>query len=233
VDMIPTHSYSSLKMLKTCPHDYWRTYVKKDLPFRETVEMKWGTRVHSALELRLRDKTKLPADLLAHEGFALALDRFDPSVELKLGCRRDGTQCDFFAKDVWLRGKVDVFIEGQDVGALYDWKTGKTFEDPFELRVQALLIKISRPHLHTIKGQYIWLKAGKLGREHNCSDTAMTWHELVELDHKAHKFDELGAWPKVSNVLCGWCSVHDCEHNPEGRHADTRGQSQTASQPIP
>jgi hypothetical protein len=220
--MIPPHSYSSLKMLRTCPHDYYRTYIKKDLPFRETQEMKWGTRVHEALEKRLRDSTPLPADLEQHESFCLALDRYIPvDVELKLGCRQDGAACDFFDKRVWLRGKVDVCIASHDICAIYDWKTGKTYEDPFELRVQGLLLKLNRPELKRITGQYIWLKTGKLGREHNCSDTPNTWHELQELDKKARLFDASNVWPKVSNVLCSWCSVFDCEHNPE-RTADAR-----------
>jgi hypothetical protein len=225
-------------MLKTCPHNYWHTYVLKDLPFRESPEMKWGNRVHEALEYRLRDGKKLPADLEQHEGFAMALDRFKPKVELKLGCRRDGTSCDFFAKDVFLRGKVDVLIHDGTKAALFDWKTGKPFEDPFELRVQALLAKINAPVLDTITGQYIWLKLGELGREHDVSDTAATWAEVMALDQRALQYDRdprepNGVWPKNPNVLCGCCAVHKCEHNPERDVKDDTGRtSQAASQQI-
>jgi hypothetical protein len=230
--MIPPHSYSSLKMLKTCPHQYYRTYVKKDLPFRETPEMKWGTRVHEALEKRLRDNIPLPADLEQHESFALPFDKFPTRVETKLGMARDGYACDFFDKAVFLRGKVDLSVDVDDICAIYDWKTGKVFEDPFELRVQALLLKVNYHYLKKFTGQYIWLKTGKLGREHNCSDTANTWHELQELDRKARLFDESKVWPKVSNVLCGWCSVVDCKHNPERTHARPGASGQETSHSV-
>ena len=91
--MIPPHSYTSLKMLKTCPHQWYRTYIAKDQPFHETVESKWGNRVHDCLSERLRGIAPLPPDVEQYEGFCLALDRFHPRTEMKLACDRDGNRC--------------------------------------------------------------------------------------------------------------------------------------------
>lgn len=213
--MIPPHSYSSLKMLKTCPQQYWRSYIKKDLPFTETPEMKYGNFVHAAMEHRLRDGTALPADIAKHESFCTALAPYKPDVELKLGCRMDGTPCGFFDKKVYLRGKADVVVARDDTAGLYDWKTGKPYEDPFELAVQALLLRLSRPHIKRVFGHYVWLKTGEMGKAHDVTATAITWTDIKLLHEKAERMDAAQDWPKIENVLCGWCRVHDCQFNPE------------------
>ena len=226
------YSYSNLKMLKTCPLQCFRTYVKKDLPFHETTESIWGNRVHDALKDRLRKVAPLPDDLQKYEGFCLSLDRFDPKTEIMLGCDRDGNACGFFGKHVWLRGKADVVVVDKTTAALFDWKTGKPFEDPFELAVQALLLKINMPILSKISGQYIWLKEMRLGRTHDLRATAVTWGDVVLLHERTERYEKAGEWPKSPNVLCGWCRVHDCEHNPEYQKNDARGEGQAGSHQV-
>ncbi|HEX8838186.1 MAG TPA: PD-(D/E)XK nuclease family protein [Candidatus Acidoferrum sp.] len=217
--MIPPHSASSLQMIKRCPHQWAEHYLRKRVPYYESPEAKYGNRVHTALEVRLRDGTKLPADIEQHEKFVQPLVRYKPDVELKLGCNAAGQPVGFFDKGVYLRGKLDVVVHQDDQSCLFDWKTGKTYEDPFELRVHALLLRINRPQIKRIVGHYVWLKSGQLGRQHDLSGTAITWADIKMLHEKAQRMETEQNFPKVANVLCGWCRVHDCELNPENQNA--------------
>ena len=56
-----------------------------------------------------------------------------------LGITEAGDACDFFAKDVWLRGKIDAIVIRQPMAAIFDWKTGKKREDPGELELHAMI----------------------------------------------------------------------------------------------
>jgi hypothetical protein len=100
---------------------------------------------------------------------------------------------------------------------LIDYKTGKMREDPFELKVQAVLLHARHPQLKEIKGQYIWLKDGKLGKPHDLSDTTATWNEIGRLVRLIERDMAAGAWEKREGPLCNWCEVRDCENNPNRR----------------
>ena len=39
-------SHTFLDTFERCPKQAWHKYVAKDLPFVETEQMRWGTRVH-------------------------------------------------------------------------------------------------------------------------------------------------------------------------------------------
>ncbi len=102
----------------------------------------------------------------------------------------------------------------QDTTAyLADWETGKVREDPFELEVQAVLLRARFPQLTKIKGQFIWLKENTLGPMYDLSDTQAAWGtichlvSLIETDRKNDSFD------KEPGPLCGWCNIMDCEYN--------------------
>jgi hypothetical protein len=99
---------------------------------------------------------------------------------------------------------------------LIDWKTGKVREEPFELEVQAFLLKAHRPRLEIIKGRFFWLKEKRLGDVHDLSDTERTANsirrQIGEIESRRER-----EWPKTPNPLCGWCRVTSCEHNSKGK----------------
>lgn len=208
-------SYTLLNLYEhICPHQAMRKYVKKDLPFRETVEMKWGTDVHSAFERRLRDKTPLPPNMQQWEGFALPFDGREVLVEEKMGVDAGGNPCDFFADGVWFRGKLDTILVNHTSAALFDWKTGSSrYESPFELELNAVLLKARFPHLKEITGRYVWLKENRLGEAHDLSDTDFTLRVMRDLVGSIEASFASGNWEKRQSGLCSYCDVKDCEHN--------------------
>lgn len=207
-------TYTMLKTYRdVCAHQTYRKYILKDVPYTPTPEMARGNAVHDALELRVGAGKPLPTDMHDYERFARAFDGKNPKCEPKLAVTRDGKSTSYFDRDVWGRGRADVCLVQDDRAYFCDWKTGKVREDPFELEVQAVLLKAKYPNLRVIKGQYAWLKEMTLGPVHDLSHTAQTWGtiqhlvKLIEADRAKGEFD------KEPGPLCGWCEISDCAHN--------------------
>ena len=203
-------SHTLMNTFEICPHQMFRRYIAKDLPVEKTDAMEAGSRVHKALEERLRRKIPLPADLQRLECFVSPLDQVQCQPEQKLGVNVLGRPVDFFADDVFLRGVLDAaFLLATDTAILLDWKTGKPREDAFELELGALLLQAHRPEVTNLYGQYVWLRQGRRGRLHNLSDTKRTW---ARVQAYANEIDN-ARYSKTPGPLCGWCPVEDCEHN--------------------
>jgi PD-(D/E)XK nuclease superfamily len=206
-------SYSFLNKFLQCPHEAWHRYILKDVPYAETEAMKKGNEVHSALEQRLKGQP-LPKAFDRYEFFVQPLGRYSAiEPEMKLGVTSTGQPCAFFASDVWGRGKIDVPIVVKDSAVILDWKTGRVWEDPFELQVQALLLRAHHRQLERIVGSYVWLNESRAGVIYDLTDTQKTWDKICGLmDGVAHR-EAMGVWEKKPSKLCGWCPVASCEHN--------------------
>lgn len=204
----------SFTLLKTyrdiCPYQAYRRYVKKDIPFVPTEAMEYGNDVHSAMEMRVGGNKPLPDGMQQYEPIAAAFDGRNAVVEQKLGVTVAGKSCDFFASDVWGRGKLDLTLVQDETAYLADYKTGNPREDPFELEVQAVLLHAKHPQLTKIIGQYYWLKENRIGPPHDLSNTNKTWTEICRLMTSILNETE---WEKRRNPLCGYCNVYDCEYN--------------------
>lgn len=210
-----THTYTNLHCYDdVCPHQYWRRYIVKDLPFVQTEAMKWGNFVHSAFEQRVAGKKPLPVSLQQWERFASPFDSLpNVKVEMKLAMTADGQPCDYW-KDPWLRGKGDVVCVNGDVGFINDWKSGSSkYEDPFELEVHAVMLHVKHPNLKAIKGTYTWLKDDKVSEVFDLSHTGRTFKRLKEIESRIERDKASGSFEKKRGPLCAWCNCFDCENN--------------------
>ena len=211
-------TYTNLNSYANCGHSFFRRYIKKDQPYVESKEMKWGNDVHAAFEYRVGGKKPLPAEMEQWETFAAAFDAHKPRVEQKLGITSDGSTCDFWASNVWFRGKVDLTIIDGAKCYIADWKTGSSrFEDPFELETGAMLVKARYPEVTTFFGNYIWLKENRVGQQYNLSDVNGTFREVHSRMAEIAEDRAANTWEKKPSGLCGYCSVKDCEHWKERR----------------
>lgn len=213
----PPWSYTSLSDYIRCPRRYFRRHVKKDLPPEDKSDAQLtGTAVHEAMKAAIRRGNKLPSAFVGYEPLVAPLRKVPEHrilAELKLGMTVEGRDCDFFAEGVWGRGALDVVVFGDNNSALLlDWKTGKSREDPFELALQALLLRSKYPEIEKVIGHYVWLRTGKLGQAHDVSDTNSTRASVDELMEEISNRLESNAWPPDENPFCGWCNVHDCEY---------------------
>jgi PD-(D/E)XK nuclease superfamily len=221
-------TYTLLNTLDTCQHRAFRQYILKDTPYAETDAIREGNRVHKALEERINKGISLPEDLRAQcDAFCLMLDGIGDAkgvlpgltvqAEVRMGMLENGTGCDFFDRNVWGRGKADLIVRNDTTAMLYDWKTGKVREDPFELELQALLLKANHPSLQIIKGRFMWLRRAEVaGTAYDLSDTLRTAQKVRHALGIIEDCRAMGMWIKSPGPLCGWCNVSDCEHRLDG-----------------
>lgn len=206
------YTYTNLNCYHSiCPHQFYRRYLKKDLPFIETPAMKHGTAVHAAMEQRLVGQKPLPAHLRHHEEILVPLHGREIKAELKLATTAQGKPIDFWAKDrIFIRGKLDCVVMNNTRAWMLDWKTGKVREDPFELEIGAMLLQVNYPQITTIMGNYVWLAENKVGRGYDLSDTDATFEKCCVI---ANRIDNDAEFEKRQGPLCRWCDVMDCEYN--------------------
>ncbi len=215
---LPIYSYTFLNTYDICPKQAFHRYVLKDHPFVGSEASKWGNVVHDAMDKRLSKGEPLPKEVAKYESYAKVIEPLKPRTEMKLGIRRDGSPTGFFDDDVWLRGKADVVITQCDQALLFDWKTGKKREDPYELEVQALMVQsyyLGDPPIERITGHYVWLQDGVVGRAHDVSNTGETLECLQEKADEIEHCHKTGEWRTRQGPLCGWCSVVSCNFNPK------------------
>jgi hypothetical protein len=226
---LPIGSYSFYNTLANCPHQAFHRYVGKTLPYVESPEMAWGNQVHAAFEHRIKSGATLPDTMQAGEVLAGMFHDIAKvvavRVELQLAMTADGKPCDYKDYDrVWFRGKLDCVTRTADSAWMIDWKTGNVREDPFELECGALLLKVNRPELADIKGEYFWLKTGQAGLRYTLNNHDRYYAKLVNLRHDAETYLEKGEWPKKKTPLCGWCDVMSCEHNTKLKRLAKEGK---------
>lgn len=207
-----TLTYTILNTYDICPHQMYRRYIKKDLKFVETPEMKWGNDVHSAMEHRMGGKP-LPENMRHWEPIASAIADRKPRTEQQLAITRFITPVDYWHKtDAFFRGKNDITLINGTKALLFDFKTGGSrYENPFELETNAMLIHAHNPQLTEISGSFVWLKEDRIGKVYPLSDTRSTW---AKVNNKAEEIRDRQAsneWEKKQGPLCGWCNVEDCE----------------------
>ncbi len=214
---LPVLSHSFLNAWENCPRKAYRLYIAKDLPKQpQTKQMLYGNEVHSAFEVRIKHGTKFPPGMEKFEALAAPLDAAGAIGEQMLGMRADGSVCDFFAQDVWLRGKIDARVSKGTAAAIFDWKTGKRREDRAELETHAVLLRAYDSRLIRITACYVWLQDNEVGKAHDVSDTARKLDEIQTTMRIVERCLQDEDFPPRPNPLCGgdWgsCPVVDCEH---------------------
>lgn len=208
-------SWSALNNFETCPHQFYRLRVKKDIREKESPALLEGNRQHKAFEKRMRDLVPLPSDMQKWERLCRKVENSphdEMLVEHKIALTADLKPTTFFAKNVWVRGVFDLAIRNGTAMRVIDYKTGKRKVDNEQLKLFAALAFSAFDGLKKVKTSFWWLPAAKADNEEFSADEApLLWREFeprVERMQQAHDADN---WPMKPSGLCrGWCPVHDC-----------------------
>lgn len=215
-------SHTSLSTYQTCPKQYHAKYITKEVKFQQTEHTIYGNRMHEAMEHRLRSKTPLPEEFAALEDTALAVEQMKGHlmVEMELAVTRDLEPTQFFAKDVWLRGKADVIVFNPETGLLciFDWKTGKPKKETQQLKIMALAAFYSLKGVKKIRVAFVYTKTGDVDRE---EFTVEQIPDIAgELRHETNRLEVAhgkNLFPPQPNGLCRqWCQVTSCQFHGRG-----------------
>jgi hypothetical protein len=212
------YSFTAANDFQICKRRYFHKHIAKDVEQESSPALEYGNLVHKAFEKRLDQGIPFSSELAHLEPFALAVDHvrdadsLQVDVERRLGIRGDGLSCGFYEPSCAWRGKLDLVVRNDTIAQLYDWKTGKAREDPFELEVQAVLLRAAYPSIKVFKGRYIWLREEKLGATHQL-DPSRTWARMKELGQEINEATKMNYWPEQENPLCAWCPAKQCRFN--------------------
>jgi len=204
-------SYSALTAFETCPRRYQLTRVTKEVVEKQTEATMWGNKVHKSLELFAKGKQALPPDLAKYEKYVRKIQSREGKrvVEEKMALNTSFRPTTWFAKDVWVRGIIDIGVVGSETAYLLDWKTGKRKPDSDQLKLFAALAFAHYPWVDKVVTGFIWLKDAKFDKESFTREQLPEiWNEfLPRLQRLEHAFQEDKWVPKPSGLCKNWCPV--------------------------
>jgi hypothetical protein len=194
------------------------TRVVKRVQEPETEAIKWGNRVHKALEDNIKSDTPLEETLSVFQTVLDSVRKIPGEfhAERKFAINRKFEPVDYDDPTAWCRCITDLFIHCGDTAVAMDWKTGKVKNDFEQLKLNALLIFAHYPEIERIKVAYIWLKFKKVTKNEytRTGPQAATWDKFVMATTFMENSYRNNFWPKRRSGLCrDWCPVHSCEHN--------------------
>jgi len=219
-----TWSHSSLKDYEGCPRRYHEVKVLKNYPFTETEATIYGTQLHEAAELYIKDGTDLPPQ------FEFLRDTLDvlkakpgrKLCEYKMGVTKDLKPCGFMDKDVWVRGIADLLIIDDDnlTARVVDYKSGNNkYPDREQLKLMALMVFVHFPHIRRVSGALLFVVKNDIAKgSYMVGEAEEYWWDYRERVARIEQAHETGVWNPKPTPLCGWCPVKTCEHNKPRRN---------------
>jgi hypothetical protein len=209
-------SYSGLKDFVNCPRQYNEVKVLKRYEKKATVEMRYGTQVHSALEDYVKEGKPLAKN---YEHFGKQLDPLRdmegvkyPEYRMALTINRQ--PCTFGAKDYWVRGIADLMVVDGDQGYIVDYKTGNNkYPDPKQLQLMALMGFEYFPEVTHFKAGLLFVAHNDfVTSEYQREKIDKYWDDFAPQLKRLQLSYENDVWQENPTPLCGWCPVSDCTH---------------------
>jgi hypothetical protein len=204
-------SYSSLTAFETCPRRFKLTRITKQVQESQTEATLHGNEVHKALENHLKNTKPLPDK---YKEYLPLVDRVKATpgkqlVEFKFALTQAFKPTEFFAKDAWCRGVIDVGVVSPKAAVILDWKTGKPKDDHDQLKLFAAVAFAAYPFINTCRTGYVWLAHNKLDcKTFQKADVAGIWQEFLPRVIRITKAAENDNFPPKPSGLCTkWCPV--------------------------
>lgn len=211
-------SYSSLSAYTTCPKRFYLTRISKQVKEPQTEATMHGNEVHSALEKYVGGLAPLAEK---YEPYRAIADKIKQApgkklLEFKFGLTKSLKPTEFFAKDVWVRGVLDVGVVSPETAVVLDWKTGKRKIDADQLRLFAGAALCLWPYVKQVKTGYIWLQSGQMDTEtFTPKDKPEIFQDFAARVHRMEMSEQHDDWPARPSGLCrSWCPVGKslCDH---------------------
>ena len=214
-------SYSRLKNYESCPKKYYHLSVKKDVQEKEGEAIRYGKLVHKALEKRVGKGVPLPLNLRYLEKYAdtLANSKGEKLTEQQLAIDANFEPCDWFSKDTWCRGIIDLAVLNLPHGVVVDYKTGKISDDYTQLILSGALLMLHEPEIQTLDLCFLWTKDKKItryGERMTRSDIKNVILELMPRNKNYEHAHRSESFPARPNYLCRkFCPVTACPFHGE------------------
>jgi len=215
-------SFSRLKDYERCPWMLWlKAGEKRDMSHVDMSAANRGTMVHDACEKFVIGEGDLTKEMSKFADYFVDIkssyEAGDVTVEEDWGFNADWQTCDWFAKDIWCRMKLDNFRitarndNGEAVAGIpTDYKTGKKFGNEVTHNQQGQLYAIGSffryPTLEVVDVEFIYLDHGLTSKKKQYTrEKAMKfvpmWQARAEKVTSDREFR-----PKPNKINCKWCA---------------------------
>lgn len=214
-------SHSALKDFEGCARRYHEVKVLKKHPFKQTDAALYGERLHKACEAYVKEGIPVEPE------FDFALPVVDALVkkpgrklaEYKMALTKNLQPCEWFAKNVWVRGMADLLIVDDDnlLAWVVDYKSGNNkYPDRDQLTLMSMMVFEHFPHVRKVNSALLFLVKDTMIKQTMLrEDKDDHWWRYRERVAKIDACHENGVWNPNHTPLCGWCPVTTCEFNPK------------------
>lgn len=210
-------SHSRLETFKNCPKRFYHQYVVKDIQDTGVhPAAAWGSEVHEAIELNIRDGKPMPSNMTQYQVYA-DLSKQLPNVEAEVKMAVDMSwqpvAFDDYA-NAWGRAISDVLSVAGDTAVVFDWKTGKYRGGTEQAAINAVLTFATYPEVNVVHSRFVYFKEGisDAGEFHRHEIPALIAPTMETLSN-IRQCNDLQAWPTQPSGLCGYCPVRSCQYN--------------------
>lgn len=228
---MPAWSYTALTAFETCPRQFFETRVAKRVKDPPGAPALVGQAAHKSLELRATRSTPVPpviqitdaagrTESMPSTGWQAMVDKIvaapgETVVERQIALTQDLRETEWFAKNVWVRGVIDIGKIHRALGAFWDWKTGKRKPDSEQLMLFAALGFAVWPQLEKIKTGFIWLATGQVDKDEFVrGDVGPIWDKFAPRVRRLEDAHRTDTWDVKPSGLCKkWCPVRSCKFN--------------------
>lgn len=213
-------SFSALKTFQSCPKKYYHLKVLKDVKETQSEIMLYGIDAHKAAELYIANNQELPGkyEFMRKQLDTLKALEGDKYCEFKFGLTKEMQPCDFFAKDVWLRGAIDLLVVNMETGIarMIDYKFGKSKNaDMSQLQLMSLAVFKMFPDVQKVKAGLLFCAEDKMiPIQYEQSNAPTMWMDWLPEVARLEAAYESNVWnPNPSGLCKAWCPVVSCVHN--------------------
>ncbi len=235
----PAHKWwgqspTSMGTFNSCPLSFKEKYLLKKYPFQPSEASMYGDRFHAASENRLLHDAPEPAEFVEFKPVFDQIRSLSGKLyaEVELATDRQWQPVPYKAwgkKD--LGCKIDVLSIDGPYARIIDWKTGKRYDDPLQIDINAVMVFANFPDVQRIRAKYMYTKTGQAGMQKDYFRSAelvksgmdenisRTRGEIqINLTRMRIAFSE-DRFPPRKNGLCkNHCPVRDCYLN--GHYAE-------------
>ena len=215
-----TWSHSALKDYEGCARRYHNVRILTKYPFEETEQIRYGKELHKAAEDYVKEDKPIPEQFKFMVPILQALTRKAGRkfAEHQMALTSELKVCDWFAKDVWVRGVADLLIIDDDnlTAWVVDYKTGNDkYPDRDQLTLMSLLVFAHFPHIRQVNSALLFVvKDSMVKAKMSYDEQERAWWDYRERVGRIEASSAANVWNPSQSPLCNWCPCTDCEHHP-------------------
>lgn len=227
-------SFSSLMLFEQCGFKYAAQYLTQR--FADALGMRIelvprrvqhpsaarGDMLHKQIDVFLKTRVESVLDPHLHYWLPAFHEIMTYPIwsEHKVAIRRDWTVTEWHSADVWARGILDLKAIKPDALCMYDWKTGKEYDEHYaQKEFYALLLWSEHPEAEKIRTAHIYLDDHRMvPREYMHSTISYRREQWAaragKLETATQSTNLLENFPMTPNKFCKWCDLRRSAGGP-------------------